>query len=59
GELFKSQSDSTSRSRFYVFIRATVMRSARFDYLKYMSEDLANEVGVDGGWPEVEPRVIR
>lgn len=59
GELFKSQSDSTSRSRFYVFIRATVMRSARFDYLKYMSEDLANEVGVDDGWPEVEPRVIR
>lgn len=59
GELFKSQSDSTSRSRFYVFIRATVMRSARFDYLKYLSEDLANQVGVDDGWPEVEPRVIR
>ncbi len=59
GELFKSRSDSTSRSRFYVFIRATVMRSANFDYLKYISEDLADEVGVDDGWPEVEPRIIR
>lgn len=59
GELFKSQSDSTSRSRFYVFIRATVMRSPSFEYLKYISEDLASEVGVDDGWPEVEPRIIR
>lgn len=59
GELFKSRSDSTSRSRFYVFIRATVMRSANFDYLKYISEDLADEVGVDDSWPEVEPRIIR
>ena len=59
GELFKSTSDSTSRSRFYVFIRATVMRSPNFEYLKYISEDLANEVGVDDGWPEVEPRIIR
>lgn len=59
GELFKSQSDSTSRSRFYVFIRATVMRSPSFEYLKYISEDLASEVGVDDGWPKVEPRIIR
>lgn len=59
GQLFQSQSDSTSRSRFYVFIRATVMRSPSFEYLKFISEDLANELGVDDGWPEVEPRVIR
>ncbi len=59
GALFKSQSDSSSRSRFYVFIRATVMRSPGFEHLKYISEDLAQEVGVDDGWPEVEPRIIR
>ncbi len=59
GELFKSQSDSTSRSRFYVFIRATVMRSPNFEYLRYISEELADEVGVDDGWPEVQPRIIR
>lgn len=58
GALFKSQSDSSSRSRFYVFIRATVMRSPSFEHLKYISEDLAKEVGVDDGWPEVQPRII-
>lgn len=59
GGLFKSQSDSTSRARFYVFIRATVMRNANFEYLKYISEDLSDEVGIDDGWPEVEPRIIK
>ncbi|MHA7812614.1 MAG: secretin N-terminal domain-containing protein [Phycisphaerales bacterium] len=59
GELFKSRSDSTSRSRFYVFIRATVMRSPSFEYLKYISEEMAESVQVEDGWPEVEPRFIR
>ena len=58
GALFKSQSDSSSRSRFYVFIRATVMRSPSFEHLKYISADLAKEMGVDDGWPEVQPRII-
>jgi len=59
GELFKSQSDSASRSRFYVFIRATVMRSSSFEHLKYMSDELTSELDIDDGWPTVEPRIIR
>lgn len=59
GELFKSQSNSASRSRFYVFIRATVMRSTSFEHLKYISEELAGDLDVDDGWPTVEPRIIR
>lgn len=59
GALFKSQSDSTSMSRFYVFIRATVMRSPSFEHLKFISEDLAQQLNVDDGWPEVEPRIMR
>ncbi len=59
GELFKSQSDSASRSRFYVFIRATVMRSTSFEHLKYLSEELTSELDIDDGWPAVEPRIIR
>jgi len=59
GELFKSQSDSTSRSRFYIFIRATVMRSPSFEHLKFISEELARDLEVDDGWPTVEPRIIR
>lgn len=58
GELFKSQSDSTSRSRFYVFIRPTVMRSPSFEHLKYISETLTEDLDVDDGWPAVEPRII-
>lgn len=59
GALFKSQSDSTSRSRFYVFIRTTVMRSPSFEHLKYISQELADEFEIDDGWPTVEPRIIR
>ena len=59
GQLFKSQSNSASRSRFYVFIRATVMRSTSFEHLKYLSEELAGGLDVDDGWPTVEPRIIR
>lgn len=59
GNLFKSNSASTSRSRFYIFIRATVMRSPSFEHLKFIGEDLADELNVDDGWPEVEPRIIQ
>lgn len=58
GALFKSQSDSASRSRFYVFIRPTVMRSPSFEHLKYLSETLAEDADVDDGWPILEPRII-
>lgn len=59
GELFKSRSNSSSRSRFYVFIRANILRARGFEDLKYMGEVAASQAGVDDGWPVVEPRVIR
>lgn len=59
GELFKSRSRSTSRTRFYVFIRANVLRSAGFDDLKYISDRWAGEADLDTEWPKVEPQVIR
>lgn len=59
GELFKSRSKSRSRSRFFVFIRADVMRGDGFESLKYISDLAMDEAGVDDGWPEVQPRVIR
>lgn len=59
GELFKSRSNNASRSRFYVFIRANVLRARGFEDLKYMSEVMTPQVGIADGWPVVEPRVIR
>ncbi len=59
GEAFKNRSRSNSRSRFYVFIRAEVMRDRGFESLKYISEYDRGDAGLDDGWPVVEPRVIR
>jgi general secretion pathway protein D len=59
GLLFKSTSKSYSRSRFFVFIRADVMRGTSFEALKYASDLAVEETDIDGGWPKVEPRVIR
>jgi general secretion pathway protein D len=59
GELFKNRSRSNSRTRFYVFIRASVMRGEGFEYLKYISARSMEELGMDDGWPVVEPRIIR
>ncbi len=59
GEAFKSRSKSTSKTRFYVFIRASIMRSTTFEDLKYLSDQSVAAAEVDDGFPEVEPRVIR
>lgn len=59
GELFKNRSKSTSRNRFFIFLRAEVMRHERFDDLKYHSDLKAAQADVPTGWPTMEPRVIR
>lgn len=59
GEVFKSRSNSSSGSRFYVFIRANVLRDRGFEDLRYLSGHAAQEAGVDDGWPEVQARIVR
>ncbi|MEM9066804.1 MAG: secretin N-terminal domain-containing protein [Planctomycetota bacterium] len=61
GQLFRSDSESETRTRFYVFITANVMRRTDFEDLKYFSDTLADETGIadDTGWPVIQPRVIR
>ncbi len=59
GEVFKSRNNADSRSRFYVFIRANIMRNQSFEDLKYVSGREVVAAQVDDGWPEVKPRVIR
>jgi general secretion pathway protein D len=66
GELFKNRSNTSTRSRFFVFIRPTVLRHNGFEDLKYLSEQNWHGAGSPDaaalnfrGWPEVEPRVIR
>jgi general secretion pathway protein D len=59
GELFKNRSKNHSRDRFFVFIRANVMRHNGFEDLKYLSATDRAAAGVGDGWPQVEPRMIR
>jgi general secretion pathway protein D len=59
GEAFKSRSKTSSRSRFYVFIRANILRGRGFEDLKYISGRDVAKAGVDDGLPVVEPRVIK
>ncbi|QKK07471.1 MAG: hypothetical protein HND58_04390 [Planctomycetota bacterium] len=59
GEAFKNRSKSGSRSRFYVFIRSTILRDRDFEDLKYLSDLRSTEMDIDDGWPEPQPRVIR
>jgi type II secretory pathway component GspD/PulD (secretin) len=59
GELFKSRSDGTSDSRFFVFIRATVLRHNLFMDLRRTSEGLAEEAEIPTGTPRLEPQMIR
>lgn len=59
GNLFKSQSRSQSNTRFYVMIRASVMRGEKFEALKYLSRQAAEQLGLSDGWPAVEPRLIQ
>jgi general secretion pathway protein D len=59
GALFRNRSTRREKSRFFVFIRASVMRSQGFADLRYKSGDDLQVAGVDDGWPVLEPRIIR
>jgi type II secretory pathway component GspD/PulD (secretin) len=59
GRLFRSESKLTSHSRFYVFIRASILRGADFQHLKFLSDVELHRADLDPGWPEVEPVLIR
>jgi len=59
GELFGVRATSGSRSKFYVFLRASVMRAGMFEDLKYVSSRDLAAARVDDGFPQLEPRIVR
>ena len=59
GEVFKNRTKSNARTRFYVFIRAEVLRRTGFEDLKYTSDQAGRAAEIDDGFPQVEPLLIR
>jgi general secretion pathway protein D len=59
GALFSDQSWSSSKNRFYVFLRCNVMRASSFEDLKYASQADMASAEIEDGWPKLEPRVMR
>ncbi len=59
GALFRNESKTKQKSRFFVFLRCTVLRGDELEDLKYVSQAPLKAAGLDDGWPKLEPRVIR
>ena len=60
GNLFKSQNDQHQTSRFYVFIKASILRNNSFGDLRYRSDIKAKESGIgSNGDPVLEPMLMR
>jgi len=58
GALFRSDSEDSSRSHFFVFLRCNVLGRG-FEELRYLSGGVRAEAGVAGDFPVLEPRVMR
>ena len=56
GALFKDESKTKQRSRFFVFLKCSVLRGERLEDLKYVSQTPLRDAGLDDGWPKLEPR---
>ncbi len=59
GTLFRDQSNSGSKSRFFVFLRCNVVKGRSFEDLRWTSAKALEEAGLEGDWPMIEPRIIR
>lgn len=64
GELFKTRDNSNSRQRFFVFIRAAVLRDQQLNDLKFLTDasiraNGLKSLGIGDGFPTMTPRIIR
>lgn len=59
GEAFKNQSKNKTRSRFFVLIRASVLRGQSLEALRYLSDPMIRQAGVPSDWPASTPQIIK
>jgi general secretion pathway protein D len=58
GPLLASHSRDDSHSRFFVFIRASVLRANGFEDLRHLSAQAILDAGIPDGWPRIAPVVM-
>lgn len=61
GELFKQRNNGQGKTKFYVFLRPTILRNTSFEDLKHISTSMGRSTGIpdDDGLPPQPPRIIR
>ena len=59
GALFRSDSESSSTNRFYVFLRCSIQNNEHFESLRYISDQAREEVGLPSDYPKIKPMVMR
>jgi len=59
GWLFRDDSESSERTRFYVFLRCDVLRSESFRGLRDISTRAVDAAGIESEVPALEPRWMR
>ncbi len=58
GHLFKRERTSKAESRFYVFIRAGILRNESFADLRHLSSARSASAEIEDGWPTLEPALV-
>ncbi|TAJ19325.1 MAG: hypothetical protein EPO68_06485, partial [Planctomycetota bacterium] len=59
GAIFRSRGTESSKSRFFVFLRCSVMRAQNFEDLRWSSRADLKAAAIPNGWPTLSPRVMR
>jgi type II secretory pathway component GspD/PulD (secretin) len=59
GSLFATKTDTDNKSRFFIFLRASILRDQNFEDLRHFSVPDLARAKLDDNWPVLEPRVIR
>lgn len=59
GILGRSENHSRGDSTFYIFVRPTILRAARFEDLKFLSDQPRAAAGLSSDYPQSDPRYIR
>jgi general secretion pathway protein D len=59
GLLFRNTTTTKTKTRFFVFLRASVMRDARFEDLRFQSDKDLRDFDLPENGPPVEPRLLR